>query len=44
MIEPQQKTVRLRWSAENKLRIIEQIRQSGHSVCEVCRRLMIAHR
>ena len=36
------KTGRRNWSAEEKLKIIEEARQSGHSVSEVCRRHKIA--
>lgn len=30
------------WSAEQKLRILEEARQTGHSVSEVCRRHQIS--
>lgn len=36
------KTQRRRWSAEEKLKIIDEARQSGHSVSDVCRRHQIA--
>jgi transposase len=35
-------TSRRRWSAEEKLAILEEGRQSGHSISEVCHRHQIA--
>jgi transposase len=42
MTENPQKIQRRRWSAEEKLKIIEEARSSGHSVSEVCRRHQVA--
>ncbi|MGQ0570158.1 MAG: transposase [Armatimonadota bacterium] len=38
MLNPQQR----RWTAEEKLKILEEARQAGQSVSEVCRRHQIA--